>query len=59
MLKELEMLKSQQVAANKEFDYNKFLFDELEEVNFSENEIENIDAEIRLIRMLKILNKFY
>ncbi|MEO8413672.1 MAG: DNA repair protein RecN [Ginsengibacter sp.] len=47
--KELELLKSEQAAANKEFDYNKFLFDELEEVNFSENEIENIDAEIRLI----------
>ena len=42
-------LKDEQAAANKEFDYNKFLFDELEEVNFSENEIENIDAEIKLM----------
>lgn len=49
VLKELEILKNEQAAANKEFDYNKFLFDELEEVNFSENEIENIDAEIKLI----------
>ena len=49
VLKELEALKDEQAAANKEFDYNKFLFDELEEVNFSENEIENIDAEIKLI----------
>ena len=48
-LKELEILKNEQAAANKELDYNKFLFDELEEVNFSENEIENIDAEIRLM----------
>ena len=49
LLKELEALKDEQAAANKEFDYNKFLFDELQEVNFSENEIENIDAEIKLI----------
>ena len=45
----MKHLKNEQAAANKEFDYNKFLFDELEEVNFSENEIENIDAEIKLI----------
>jgi DNA repair protein RecN (Recombination protein N) len=49
VLKELGTLKNEQAAANKEFDYNKFLFDELEEVNFSENEIENIDEEIKLI----------
>ncbi len=49
VLKELEIFKNEQNAANKEFDYNKFLFDELEEINFSENEIENIDAEIKLI----------
>ena len=49
ILKELETLKSSQAAANKELDYNQFLFDELENANFSENEIENIDSEIRLI----------
>ena len=49
VVKELGILTDEQAAANKEFDYNKFLFDELEEVNFSENEIENIDAEIKLI----------
>ncbi len=49
VLKELETLKDEQASANKEYDYNKFLFDELQEVNFSENEIENIDAEIKLI----------
>lgn len=47
--KELEQLKEEQASANKEFDYNKFLFDELEESNFSENEIENIEAEIKLM----------
>ncbi|MGH2648082.1 MAG: AAA family ATPase, partial [Ginsengibacter sp.] len=48
-LRELEILNNEQAAANKEFDYNKFLLHELVEVNFSENEIENIDAEIKLI----------
>ncbi len=48
-LKDLEKIKEEQGAANKEFDYHQFLFDELEEANFSENEIENIDAEIRLM----------
>ena len=48
-LKELEQLTAEQTAANKEFDYNKFLFTELEEANFLENEIENIDAEIKVM----------
>jgi DNA repair protein RecN (Recombination protein N) len=63
VLKELEILKSQQAAANKELDYNQFLFDELEEVNFSENEIENIDAEIKLMsnaeNIKEILTEIY
>lgn len=49
VLQELEKLKSEQTAANKEFDYNQFLFDELDAANFHENEIENIDAEIKLM----------
>ena len=48
-LQELKKLREEQLAANKEFDYNQFLFDELNEANFSENEIENIDAEIKLM----------
>jgi DNA repair protein RecN (Recombination protein N) len=48
-LLQLEELRSEQIAANKELDYNRFLFDELEEANFSENEIEAIEAEIRLL----------
>ncbi|MEO8569842.1 MAG: AAA family ATPase, partial [Ginsengibacter sp.] len=47
--KELERLKEEQALANREFDYNKFLFDELEEFDFSENEIENIEGEIKLM----------
>ncbi|MGN6543331.1 MAG: DNA repair protein RecN [Ginsengibacter sp.] len=49
VLQDLEKLKFEQTAANKEFDYNQFLFDELEAANFQENEIENIDAEIKVM----------
>jgi DNA repair protein RecN (Recombination protein N) len=63
VLKELEIFKSREAAATKELDYNKFLFDELEEVNFSENEIENIDAEIKLMsnaeNIKEILTEIY
>jgi DNA repair protein RecN (Recombination protein N) len=48
-LQELEKLKADQLAANKELDYNQFLLDELNEADFSENEIEDIDAEIKLM----------
>jgi len=63
VLKELGILTNEQAAANKEFDYNKFLFDELEEANFSENEIEDIDTEIKLIsnaeNIKSILSEIY
>ncbi|MEO8961290.1 MAG: DNA repair protein RecN, partial [Ginsengibacter sp.] len=49
LLHELEKLKQEQAAANKESDYNQFLFNELEEANFSENEIENTEAELKLM----------
>lgn len=49
VLQELDDLKSEQATANKELDYHQFLFDELEEANFQENEIEEIDAEIKLM----------
>src|SRR5262249_13085052 len=47
--KELESLQLQQANANKEFDYNKFLFDELEEAGLKENELEELDAELKLL----------
>lgn len=47
--RELNELKKEQASANKEFDYTKFLFDELEEANFSENELESGDQELRLM----------
>ncbi len=45
----LAELQSQQVAANAALDYNRFLFDELEEAGFAENELEELDAELKLL----------
>jgi DNA repair protein RecN (Recombination protein N) len=47
--KELEGLQSEQFNANKELDYNKFQFDELEEAGLKENELEELDAELKLL----------
>jgi DNA repair protein RecN (Recombination protein N) len=47
--KQLEEWKQQQSAANKELDYHKFLFDELEEGGFTENELEEIDAGLKVM----------
>jgi len=47
--KELQELQLQQTTANTSFDYNKFLFDELEEAAFKENELEELDAELKLL----------
>lgn len=47
--KELEELQAQQLAANATYDYNSFLFKELEEVNFKENELEELDVELKLL----------
>ena len=47
--KELYELQLQQTAANASFDYNKFLFDELDEARLKENELEELDAELKLL----------
>jgi DNA repair protein RecN (Recombination protein N) len=47
--KELDEWKSQQASANKELDYHKFLFDELDEASFREDEIEQAEASLKLI----------
>jgi len=47
--KQLEKLQLQQINANKELDYNRFLFDELEELSLKENELEQLDAELTLL----------
>ncbi|HXS59124.1 MAG TPA: DNA repair protein RecN [Hanamia sp.] len=63
VLNELEKLKEEQASANKELDYNQFLFDELEQANFLENELENIDAEIKILshaeHIKSILSEIY
>ena len=47
--KQLEALQLQQANANKELDYNQFLFDELEELSLKDNELEELDAELKLL----------
>jgi DNA repair protein RecN (Recombination protein N) len=47
--KELEQLQQQKAAFNKEADYNQFLFDELNELSFKENELEELDNELKLL----------
>ncbi|MES2646617.1 MAG: DNA repair protein RecN [Bacteroidota bacterium] len=47
--KELQRLKEQQQNAKKEFDYLSFLLEELQEANFEEDEIENLEAELKLL----------
>jgi DNA repair protein RecN (Recombination protein N) len=46
---ELEALRIQQANADKEADYNKFLLEEFTEINLQENELENLDTEIKLL----------
>ncbi len=47
--KEIEFLIQKQVDENKTYDYNKFLYDELAEANLQPNEIENLEAELKLL----------
>jgi DNA repair protein RecN (Recombination protein N) len=47
--KELQQLKDEQELANKDLDYNQFLYNELQDANFTENELENIETEIKMM----------
>ncbi len=47
--KELTELQAEQSAANAALDYNRFLFDELDEAGFKENELEELDTELKLL----------
>ena len=47
--RELATLKEQQAQFSREFDYNKFLFDELNEMAFKGNELEELDQELKLL----------
>lgn len=46
---ELEELRNQKAGFNKELDYNRFLYDELEEAALAENEMEELDKELQLL----------
>ncbi|MBL0147044.1 MAG: DNA repair protein RecN [Chitinophagaceae bacterium] len=47
--KQLTTLQEKQAKENATLDYNQFLFDELNEINLQENELENLDAELKLL----------
>ncbi len=47
--KEWEQLKERKQQFEKEFDYNQFQYNELEEAAFRENELEELDAELKLL----------
>lgn len=47
--KMLDGLVEQQQLANKELDYNRFLYEELEGLALQENELEMLDAELKLL----------
>jgi DNA repair protein RecN (Recombination protein N) len=61
--KELEELITQKQQFDKEADYNSFQFKELEEAGFKENELENIDGELKMLSnsegIKSTLNKVY
>ena len=48
-IKMVTALTEQKNNFNKEADYNKFLLDELEEINLKENELEDIENELQLL----------
>ena len=46
---ELDALLTKKANADKEADYNKFLLDEFIEINLQQNELENLDEEIKIL----------
>jgi DNA repair protein RecN (Recombination protein N) len=61
--KGLAELQDQKAQFEKELDYNKFLFDELDELAFKENELEELDQELKLLNnseaIKTVLSKIY
>lgn len=47
--KKLTALKAQKQQFNESFDYNKFLFEELQQAGLAENELEDIENELKLL----------
>lgn len=46
---ELALLQAEKNSFNREYDYNKFLFDELEELSLAPDELEDAEAEVKLL----------
>jgi DNA repair protein RecN (Recombination protein N) len=46
---ELSQLEAEQLLAQKELDYHRFLYNELQEAALGENELEDLDAELKLL----------
>ncbi|MFY8128329.1 MAG: DNA repair protein RecN [Chitinophagaceae bacterium] len=55
--KELFELEQQKIAFEKEKDYNQFLYDELSDLNLSENELEKIDAELQMLNNAELIKQ--
>ena len=47
--KELDVLKEQKAQFEKEFDYHQFQFNELDEAGFRENELEDLEQELKML----------
>lgn len=47
--KERDELKQQKLQFDKEADYNQFQYNELEEAGFKDNELEDVDAELKML----------
>ncbi len=47
--KELSQLRQQKADFNKELDYHQFLFNELDELGLKENELEDLDNELKML----------
>lgn len=61
--RECDTLREQKLQFDKESDYNQFQYNELEEAGFKENELEEIDNDLRLLNnaegIKSVLNKAY
>lgn len=61
--KQLDTLLQQKANFRKELDYNQFLFDELSELSLKENELEDLDAELKILNssedIKNVLQKIY
>lgn len=61
--KDCDGLKNQKLQFDKEADYNQFQYNELEEAGFKENELEDIDSELKMLSNAEgikgVLDKVY